>query len=239
MCGFAGFIDFKEPYSTQEDLIRMQKSIQHRGPDDQGHFYRPGIGLCHARLAILDLSQKAHQPMRRGSLTLVYNGEIFNYKTLCRELEDLGHVFESQSDTEVVLRAYEEWGQQSLQRFNGMFSFAIYDEKNKKLFLARDRRGIKPLYYYYNGDHFVFASEMKAIEKNPHFKKNISLQAVGDYLHLGYIPGVQAIWEKTYRLLPGHSVVVDIDHNTLEVHNYDNSYFTQTLRKDFDTIKKD
>ncbi len=237
MCGFAGFVDFNEPYSTREDLIKMQKSILHRGPDDAGYFYSPGIGLCHARLSILDLSQKAHQPMRRGFLTLVYNGEIFNYRELCRELEKLGHAFESKSDTEVVLAAYQQWGDRALERFNGMFALAIYDEENKKIFLARDKRGIKPLYYYCDENHFIFASEIKAIQKSPHFKKNISLPAVGDYLHFGYINGNQTVWEHTRKLLPGQYMVVNIKRRTLEVHDYGNSYFTQDLEGNFEEIK--
>lgn len=239
MCGFAGFIDLERPFSLQEDLMKMQKSILHRGPDDTGYFYSPGIGLCHTRLAILDLSQKAHQPMRRGFLTLVYNGEIFNYRSLYRELKELGHVFESQSDTEVVLAAYQEWGERALERFNGMFALAIYDEKKKRMFLARDKRGIKPLYYYYDGNHFIFASEIKAIQKSPHFRKNLSLRALGDYLHFGYIAGEQTIWENTHRLLPGQYMVIDIERKALEVRDYGNAYFTQDLKGGFQAIKKD
>ena len=226
MCGFAGFIEFIKPSADCKDLLRMQKTIEHRGPDDRGYYFEPGVGLCHARLAIIDLSDKAHQPMRRGDLTLLYNGEIYNYREIRKELADLGHTFQSNSDTEVLLEAYREWGKDILLRLNGMFAFAIYDHKKRKLFLARDRLGIKPLFYYLDEFCFVFSSEIKAIKAYPGFIKKISQEGLRNYLEFGYTTGAQTIWENVSRVLPSQSVSVDVGSRLVESAVYWNPYFT-------------
>ena len=150
MCGIAGILNFNQQLVSQDKIVAMTNIIAHRGPDGDGHYLDGAVGLGHRRLAIIDLSSAGHQPMntqdRRYFIT--YNGEIYNFKQLRIELEALGYIFHSNTDTEVVLNSYAEWGERCLDKFNGMFAFAIWDKKEKKLFLARDRYGIKPLYYY-------------------------------------------------------------------------------------------
>jgi asparagine synthase (glutamine-hydrolysing) len=165
MCGIAGVYERGGRPVEAGELKRMADSLRHRGPDDRGVWVGEGVGLAGTRLAIIDLTAAGHQPMRSddGSLTLVYNGELYNFRELRAELERGGHRFFSRTDTEVVLRAYEEWGPSCVERFNGMFAFAVWDERAGRLFLARDRFGIKPLYYAADGDRFLFGSEIKAL----------------------------------------------------------------------------
>jgi len=186
MCGIAGIFDTRADQPGLKDLETMTKILQHRGPDDQGflavrteeakalesrdpgklmHFSqdkRPDLWLGHQRLSIIDLSEAGHQPMsiRNGLLWIVYNGEVYNYLELREELESLGHHFRSRTDTEVILHAYDEWGTDCLRRFNGMWAFAIADLISKRIFCSRDRAGVKPFYYIYDGRRFCFASEI-------------------------------------------------------------------------------
>src|SRR6218665_689066 len=165
MCGISGII--KLDHSTPEELrLRsMMAAIKHRGPDDEGCFVQNNVGLGFVRLSILDLSQAGHQPMslEDGSVTVVFNGEIFNYIELREELRQKGHAFKTGTDTEVLLKAYQEWGTDCLHRFNGMWAFAIYDRARKKLFASRDRYGVKPFYYYLDNRQLLFASEIPAV----------------------------------------------------------------------------
>lgn len=236
MCGLVGFIEFQDPYATPEDLLHMREMVNHRGPDDRGYFFERGVGLAHTRLAIIDLSQKAHQPMRKDNLIIVYNGEIYNFKELRNELLALGCRFQSNSDTEVVLEAYRVWGREALSRFNGMFVFVVYDSREKSLFLARDRGGIKPLVYYYDGSRLVFGSEIKAICMYPYLHKKLSRQGLIDYLRLGYISGDKTIWEDCFRLLPGQYMKVDIKDRMLKTELFFEPFFTSELENDYDTI---
>ena len=183
MCGIAGILNLNNETVSPVLLKKMTDAIAHRGPDGEGHFVDGPLGLGHRRLAIIDLSPAAHQPMmtRDGRYVISYNGEIYNFKELRTELESLGHLFHSQSDTEVVLAAYTEWGVKALDRFNGMFAFAIWDKKTKELFIARDRYGIKPLYYSFFGNAFIFASEQKAILEHPAAKREIDLEGLLEY----------------------------------------------------------
>ena len=172
----------REPVSLA-NLNRMIDAISHRGPDGEG-FYADGfIGLGHRRLAIIDLSSAGKQPMTNetGNVIITYNGEIYNFRELRKELEASGHQFNSHTDTEVVIHAYEEWGEKCVTYFNGMFAFAIWDKQNQNLFLARDRYGIKPLYYLFSGDYFLFASEQKAILSHSDVKREIDLEALIEY----------------------------------------------------------
>lgn len=238
MCGLAGFIDFQSPQTPPEILLKMQKALGHRGPDDRGHNYHPAVGLAHTRLSILDLSPKAAQPMSRGALTLVYNGEIYNYEVLRKELIEAGYVFDSHSDTEVVLAAYQAWGKAALQKFDGMFALAIYDRSKQELFLARDRLGVKPLFYYKTPEHFLFASEIKAIECHPAFRKRISAQGLNDYLQFGYITGEETIWAGCRRLLPGQSIMVDCRSGNVTVETFWNPRFAPREAETFETAKR-
>ncbi len=165
MCGIAGVLDHTGAPVPLDALKRMSDAIEHRGPDDEGQFVDGPAGLANRRLAIRDLSPRGHMPMSNasGTLTITYNGEIYNYHELREELERLGHRFRSDSDTEVVLTAYEEWGSDSVIRFNGMFAYAIWDARRRELFLARDRFGVKPLYWTECGETLLFGSEVKAM----------------------------------------------------------------------------
>jgi asparagine synthase (glutamine-hydrolysing) len=183
MCGIAGIFNLNGEPVSPVLLRRMTDSIAHRGPDGEGFYTDSFIGLGHRRLAIIDLSPAGHQPMvtpdRQYAIT--YNGEIYNFQELRAELQSLGHKFISKTDTEVVLHAYAEWGIGCLHRFNGMFAFAVWDKTRQELFLARDRYGIKPLYYAFKGNTFLFASEQKAILKHPSVRNEIDLEALLEY----------------------------------------------------------
>jgi len=164
MCGICGIVHFNQKPVVEEDIRLMMSKIKHRGPDDEGTFIDNNIGLGFVRLSILDLSQAGHQPMfsQDGRYVIVCNGEVYNYVELRHELRSK-YQFKTGTDTEVILSAYQEWGPNCLHKFNGMFAIAIYDKKTKDLFFARDRFGIKPFYYFNDGESFIFASEIKAI----------------------------------------------------------------------------
>src|SRR5688572_12577037 len=164
MCGIAGVLSLNGAPASEDLTNAMTRRIAHRGPDDEGTWVAGPVGLGNRRLAIIDLSAAGHQPMStEGGIVLTFNGEVYNFRELRRELETAGHAFRSHTDTEVVLRAYDEWGPACLERFNGMFALAIWDGRRRELFLARDRYGIKPLYYGEAGSDFLFGSEIKSL----------------------------------------------------------------------------
>jgi asparagine synthase (glutamine-hydrolysing) len=207
MCGIVGYYSFNNNLS-KFDLQQMTASISHRGPDADGHFVDGIVGLGHRRLSIIDLSTHANQPMASacGRYTLVYNGEIYNYKEIAKELinEKPNFRFQTSSDTEVLLEAYAHWGEKCVDKLNGMFVFAIYDTKSKGLFLCRDRLGIKPLYYYWDGATFVFASELKAIKTlKGKVDLTINALAINEFLHLGYIPQPHSIYTFVQKMPSG------------------------------------
>lgn len=183
MCGIAGRVNFSGEKVTRTYLKKMTDAIAHRGPDDEGQYIDGNIGLAHRRLSIIDLSFKAKQPMvsEKNDMVISYNGEIYNYKELKLVLEKRGYIFYSDSDTEVVLYSYSEWGEKCVDVFNGMFAFAIWDRRHKKVFIARDRYGIKPLYYYSDTNKFIFASEQKAILANGDVSSLLDLEALLEY----------------------------------------------------------
>lgn len=183
MCGIVGIFNLNQEPVSVDVLKRMTDAIAHRGPDGEGQYLDHYVGLGHRRLAVLDLSPAGNQPMisSDGRFALTYNGEIYNFRELRKELQGLGYRFHSQTDTEVVLNAYRQWGGACLKRFNGMFAFAVWDKSRRRLFLARDRYGIKPLYYSFQGRTFVFASETKAIQMLPVFHNEIDLEALLEY----------------------------------------------------------
>ena len=223
MCGITGFIDFKSK-SHRDVLGKMTQSLAHRGPDGEGtSFYQKDnfqIGLGHRRLSIIDLSNHATQPMSMGNLHIVFNGEIYNYKEIKKELIDFGHQFITQSDTEVILHAWQEWGEEAIKMWRGMFAIALYDENQNQMIFIRDRAGVKPFYYYYKNGLFIFGSELKAILQHPNFKKEINLNAVASFLQHGYVAHPHCIYQDTYKLSPGHILKLDLANNSVKINEY-------------------
>jgi asparagine synthase (glutamine-hydrolysing) len=234
MCGICGEIDFSKGIKI-EPIKRMCDVLVHRGPDDEGMVFFRGnqyyevkrsfqvvsnnegfeVGLGHRRLSIIDLSEDAHQPMsnENGTIWIVYNGEIYNFQNLRKELEEKGHLFKSKSDTEVILHAYEEWDVDCLNRFRGMFAFAIWDSKLKRLFMARDRLGEKPLVYFNKNGQFVFASEIKALLQIPGVERKVNNSGLHHYLTYQYVPSPDTIFEGIKKLPPAHYLLYDRNGN--------------------------
>jgi asparagine synthase (glutamine-hydrolysing) len=211
MCGIVGIWDSrgKRPIA-RETLLRMNESQHHRGPDETGTHLAPGIALGHKRLSIIDLST-GQQPLfnEDRSVVIVYNGEIYNYRELIPELTALGHVFRTRSDTEVIVHAWEQWGEDCVNRFRGMFAFALWDERQQTLFLARDRLGVKPLFYAPLADgSWLFASELKALMIHGGLKREIDPRSVDDYFTLGYVPEPRTIFSGAHKLPPGHTLTL-------------------------------
>ncbi|MCY3973394.1 MAG: asparagine synthase (glutamine-hydrolyzing) [Candidatus Dadabacteria bacterium] len=206
MCGITGIYSPKSAVD-QSILSDMAKALCHRGPDDSGTYIdtRNDVGLGHTRLSIIDLSERGKQPMsnKAGTVTASYNGEIYNYREIRKELEQKGRVFVSDSDTEVLVQSYEEWGMECLHKFIGMFAFAVWDAQKQTLFLARDRAGVKPLYYYNENALFLFASELKSIMQHPRFSKRINMDGLSLFLRYNYIRSPHTIFENTFKLEPG------------------------------------
>ena len=230
MCGIWGIVT-----NDKLDVLQFEKTGQilaHRGPDDRGVYINSElipnksgqnsklrVALGHTRLSIIDLSQNAHQPMSNedGSIWITYNGEIYNFKEIRPVLEKKGHVFRSNSDTEVILHAYEEWGEQCIEKFSGMFAFAVWDDKRKKLFLARDRIGKKPLFYYWDGKFFAFASELQAL-LSLNIPKSIDLSAIHQYLTYQYIPAPKSVFKNVFKLPPACYLI--LEKGSLKVQRY-------------------
>lgn len=222
MCGIVGFIDHRKK-QTKTILQQMTDVIHHRGPDDSGYsFYTDTchIGLGHRRLSILDLSSHGHQPMSFETLEIIYNGEVYNFKEIRASLEKEGYSFKSDSDTEVILKAYHKWGIEAVDRFNGMFAIAIYDKQKHTITLIRDRSGIKPLYYYFKDGLFLFGSELKSFHQCPGFEKEIDFNALAQYFHYGYIPQPYSIFKHTHKLEAGHYLTFDIRHSKFKIQTY-------------------
>ncbi|HKV66254.1 MAG TPA: XrtA/PEP-CTERM system amidotransferase [Rhodanobacteraceae bacterium] len=206
MCGLAGIVLARDARVDERVLLGMRDAQFHRGPDEAGVYLGQGVGLGHRRLSIIDLKH-GQQPMvdEAAGLALNYNGELYNFPALKAELEALGVVFHSRSDTEVLLRAWQYWGEACLTRLVGMFAFAIWDMRAQRIFLARDPIGIKPLYYgFTNAGDLVFASELKGLLAHPRVERRIDPQALEDYLALGYVPDPKCIYRGIFKLPPGH-----------------------------------
>jgi asparagine synthase (glutamine-hydrolysing) len=222
MCGICGIINYRDSGEGNEQRIRsMCRAMLHRGPDDEGIYAAgsgPFAGLGHRRLSIIDLSAHGHQPMANedGSLKLVCNGEIYNYRSLREDLEARGHRFNSNSDNEVILHLYEEYGEELVTFLRGMFAFALYDEKSRKLVLARDRIGKKPLLYYSDDRHFCFASEFNALLSSGLIPREIDRRAIDHYLTFGYIPAPLTAYRNVRKLPPAHMLTVQGDHRALK-----------------------
>ena len=220
MCGICGKINFNsEP--VNEDLLRQMTScLSHRGPDDEGIYLKDNVGLGHRRLSIIDLSPSAHQPMSNedGSLWIVYNGEIYNFPELRENLIKKGHTFHSKSDTETIIHLYEEYGVDCLKYLRGMFAFAIWNDKDRSLFLARDRVGKKPLYYWHTKDTFVFASEIKSILQDSGYTRKPDHTAIHHYLTYQYVPSPWTAFEGIQKLPPAHYLV--LKNGQVEIKRY-------------------
>ncbi len=211
MCGFVGIFDTQGQRLVDSDLLsRMNETQHHRGPDEGGLHCEPGVGLGHRRLSIIDLAS-GQQPLfnEDHSVVVVYNGEIYNFSSLAKELQQLGHEFRTHSDTEVIVHAWEQWGEACLKRFRGMFAFALWDRNRQTLFLARDRMGIKPLYYAALPDgQLIFGSELKSLLIHPDLGREFDAQAVEDYCALGYVPEPKTILKGVRKMPPGYCLSV-------------------------------
>jgi asparagine synthase (glutamine-hydrolysing) len=234
MCGIAGFVDYKHN-CTVETMTKMIESINYRGPDNLGaQVFKTNdatIGLGQSRLSIIDLSDLGNQPMSYENFQIVFNGEIYNYKVLKAELQTLGYVFNTNSDTEVILKATKEWGDEAVHRFIGMFVYCIYDNKKNQLSITRDRAGVKPLYYYFEDQIFLFGSELKSLLPCSRFNKEIEDKILPQFLQYGYIPAPYSIYKNCYKLMPGHRIVLDIDKGKINIEQYWNSNDYYTINK--------
>jgi asparagine synthase (glutamine-hydrolysing) len=222
MCGIVGFRSLNNFKALREFLPEATACLTHRGPDDSGFFFdeRGGIGLGHRRLSVIDLSEAGRQPMSSedGRVQIVYNGEVYNFREIRETLEKKGHGFKSSTDTEVILKSYIQWGIECLQRFVGMFSLAIWDSRKQGLYLARDRLGIKPLYYYFNPGTLLFASELKGLMAFRSFERELEPDSIPLFLHYQYVPAPRTIFRNTYKLLPGNYLLYD--GQTMSAHTY-------------------
>lgn len=217
MCGIVGYVDFKNKTSLKE-LEEMTQTLTHRGPDafsfEQINSANCQLGLGHRRLSIIDLSEGGKQPMSFNEYWICFNGEVYNYNEIKRELIVLGHTFDSTSDTEVVLHAFIQWGSSCLEKLIGMFAFVVKDTANNKLFCARDRAGVKPFFYYYKEGLFLFSSELKAFHEHPRFEKKLDKNAVAAFMQYGNVPTPHCIFESCFKLKPGHYMEVSLDSET-------------------------
>lgn len=222
MCGICGYINFREDRCDESVILNMIGSLHHRGPDSSGKYLDAGgrIGLGHTRLSIIDISDNGSQPMHYQNLVIVFNGEIYNYKEIKQELVTKGHSFNSDSDTEVILHSFHEWGADCVKRFIGIFAFVIYDKKKQSIYLFRDRAGVKPLFYYTDENVIIFASELKAFHKHPLFKKEVDQHALALFIQYGYIPTPYCIFKNAHKLLQGSYLKVDLSNGVFEETTY-------------------
>ncbi len=221
MCGICGVFNFDRKHEVQRTWLHdMNRQIVHRGPDDEGLFVLENVGLAMRRLSIIDL-QTGHQPLSNedGTVWLVYNGEIYNYKDLRDRLLERGHRFRTNSDTEVIIHLYEEYGRNCVDHLRGMFAFVIWDEQQRRLFAARDRLGIKPLYYRLTDTEFIFASEIKSILEFPGVHRKLNRAALPEYLAFGYISGEETLFCGIHTLPPGHWLEINESGKT-SIHEY-------------------
>jgi asparagine synthase (glutamine-hydrolysing) len=223
MCGIAGFVDFKKR-SSEKILGDITKRLAHRGPDGQGIYFtqtpEAQIGLGHRRLSIIDLSDAANQPMSYDGLHLIFNGEIYNYDELRNKLLQRGHEFKTHSDTEVILHGWREWGPEFINQWHGMFTVVMHDEYRNEIVMIRDRAGVKPFYYYWNNDLFLFGSELKSLVLHPLFEKQVDTNALASFLQFGYISQPYAIFKNTFKLQAGYYMRLDLKSKLLRSDKY-------------------
>jgi asparagine synthase (glutamine-hydrolysing) len=222
MCGICGIFLFdKIQRVNREVLSDMNRQIAHRGPDDDGFFVDGNVGLAMRRLSIIDI-RTGHQPLSNedGSIWIVFNGEIYNHGELRKDLISRGHRYRTQSDTETIVHLYEEYGKNCVQYLRGMFAFAIWDRNRRSLFIARDRLGIKPLYYRHQDDTFLFGSEIKTILNYPHVRPEFNRGTLAEYLAFGYVAGEETMYAGINKLLPGHTLILEEDKRALQIEPY-------------------
>nr|WP_320161274.1 asparagine synthase (glutamine-hydrolyzing) [uncultured Methanoregula sp.] len=231
MCGISGIYRFDGNNVDYSLLKQMTDSVAHRGPDDDGQYIDKNVGLGHRRLSIIDLSSRGRQPISNedGSVWIVYNGEIYNYRVLRDSLIQKGHRFSTDTDTEVIVHSYEEYGRDCLHYLKGMFGFAIWDSINKKMFLARDRLGIKPLFYYRDENKLLFGSEIKCLLCDPTRPQKVNLEALHHFLSLNYVPAPLTLFEGIRQLMPGQYMLVSKDG--IEIKDYWDIRFTESQKK--------
>ncbi len=224
MCRIIGFLqNTPQNYDKNATIVAMRDSLAHGGPDDAGVYLGDGIALGHRRLSILDLSAKGHQPMLWQQYVIVHNGEVYNFKEIRAVLQKAGFEFKTETDTEVILKAFHHWGREAVHRFRGMFAFAIWNTQTKKLLLCRDRVGVKPLYWYEKDGLFMFASEQKGFHQHPQFDTTIDQQAVSLFLQQGYIHSPRSIYKQVKKLEPGSFLEVDLKNWTIQKETYWNA----------------
>ena len=223
MCGFVGFTNKID--NSNQVLKAMMDKIKHRGPDAEGKYIDADIALGHRRLSIIDVSESGNQPLysEDGNLVLVFNGEIYNYQDIRKKLVEAGYHFATQTDSEVLIYGYQEYGADLLNQLRGMFSFVIWDKKKKKLFGARDFFGIKPLYYAQMGESFLFGSEIKSFLCHPHFQKVLNEDALENYLTFQYSPCAETFFRGVYKLPPAHYFTYE--NGKLDIQRYWSIHF--------------
>ena len=210
MCGFVGIVRKDGGPVDLRLIASMAERIKHRGPDDEGYLLAGPVGFYHKRLSIIDLVS-GHQPLTSGPVSIVFNGEIYNYIELRQELKKRGHAFLTNSDTEVILRMYQEFGPDFIPQLNGMFAFLIFDQQKKRIMAARDHFGIKPLYYFSDKNQLVFGSEIKALLAHPDIPVEASNASLKEYLIFQYVLNTETFFKGIEKLLPGHYQLVDLD----------------------------
>ena len=239
MCGIAGFSQFNQVKAKQQTLVEMGNAIFHRGPDAGGEYLDDDIALCHRRLSIIDLTDAGIQPMHSSDdkFVIAFNGEIYNFLALRSSLQAEGYIFKTHTDTEVILALYGKYGDKCLEHLNGMFAFALWDKEKKELFIARDRMGKKPLYYYFDNENIFFASELKALLTLPNMPKNIREDAVYDFFAYQYIPDPKTIFENIYKLEPGYFLTINA--NGINKKEYWDISFATTSQNSEQKLKAD
>ncbi|RXJ84877.1 asparagine synthase (glutamine-hydrolyzing) [Arcobacter sp. CECT 8985] len=243
MCGIVGFIDKNKNIDILNDMLEIQS---YRGPDDSGVYFdeKSGVHFGHNRLSIQDLTSHGHQPFISDckNYVIVFNGEVYNFKSIKNELKELGYKFISNSDTEVILYSYKHWGIRCIDKFIGMFAFSILDKIKNKLFLVRDRAGVKPLYYYTNENQFIFSSEIKSFHKHPSFSKEQNLEVLPYFFQFGYIPAPYTIFENCFKLEAGHYLELKIDNLEFKITKYwdvNDFYLKEKINKEEHQIIED
>ncbi len=243
MCGIVGFIDKNKSIDTLSDMLKIQS---YRGPDNSGTYFdqKSGLHFGHNRLSIQDLSSFGHQPFlsKCGNYVIIFNGEVYNFESIKSQLRKLGYKFISTSDTEVILFSYQEWGIDCLKKFIGMFAFSIFDKRQNKLIIVRDRAGVKPLYYYTDQDQFMFSSELKSFHKHPKFKKNENIEVLPYFFQFGYIPAPHTIFKNCFKLEAGHYMELNTNNLKFKISKYwdvNDYYLQEKFAKNEDEILAD